>query len=117
MSRAGQRSGHYSHAHPDSELYLFPVEPIQNRSGSVVLKEMKDRQMSYMKNDWFQHDFRLPLKLVDYVLCLLDEVSLGIEMESIVKHGAILLLVRINNCSSVSVLWFVETVYCSVSGA
>lgn len=96
MNQSSYRLPHSANSHPDSELYLLPIEPIQNLPGSLILKELRERQRRlYLKDQWFQLDFKLPSKLVDYMLCLLDEmtVTVGEDVESIVKHASILLLV------------------------
>lgn len=95
MRRFALNSSNNPHFHPDSELYILPVPPIQNLPGSLILKELKDTRHLYLKDQWFQYDFSLPLKLVDYILCLLDQMtpSLDGETESIMKHGSILLFV------------------------
>lgn len=54
---------------------------------------MRQKRALYFKDQWFQSDFRLPIKLIDYILSILDQLALG-DVESIIKHESVLLLVR-----------------------
>lgn len=67
--------------------YELP-DPVQGIPGSLLLKELREKRGSYLKDQWFQSDFRLPVKLLDYILSVVDEMTAAVspEMECIVKR-------------------------------